>query len=78
MAVEFAVFLPPTKSFNVLAIYCSKAYGVHVQRIISKQWLEDTLHTSGKLLIDNGSHFPYILYGEREGADPQRGVAVIT
>ena len=27
---------------------------------------------------DHGSHFPYILYEEREGADPQRGVAVIT
>ena len=28
MAVEFAVFLPRTKSFNVLAIYCSRAYGI--------------------------------------------------
>ena len=28
--------------------------------------------------IHHGSHFPYILYGEREGADPQRGVALIT
>ena len=28
--------------------------------------------------IDHGSHFPYILYGEGERADPQRGVAVIT
>ena len=28
MAVEFAVFLPPTKSFNVLAIQCSRAYGI--------------------------------------------------
>ena len=28
--------------------------------------------------IDHGSHFPYILYGDRERADPQKGVAIIT
>ena len=28
MAVEFAVLLLRTKSFNVLAIYCSRAYGI--------------------------------------------------
>ena len=28
MAVEFAVFLPHTKCFNVLAIYCSRAYSI--------------------------------------------------
>ena len=26
MAVEFAVFLPPAKNFNVLPTYCSRAY----------------------------------------------------
>jgi len=28
MAVEFAVFLPCTKSFNVLATYCGRAYRI--------------------------------------------------
>ena len=37
-----------------------------------------TVHEWQAIFIDHGSHFPYILYGEREGADPQRGVAVIT
>ena len=26
MAVEFAVFLPRTKGFNILATYCGRAY----------------------------------------------------
>ena len=30
------------------------------------------------IFIDHGSHFPYILYGEQERADPQRGVTIIT
>ena len=36
------------------------------------------VHERQAVFLDHGSHFPYILYGEREGADPQRGVAVIT
>ena len=28
MAVEFAVSLPPTKGFNVLATYCGRAYSI--------------------------------------------------
>ena len=28
MAVEFAVFLPVTKGFNVLATYCGRAYSI--------------------------------------------------
>ena len=28
MAVEFAVFLPRTKGFNVLATYCGRAYSI--------------------------------------------------
>ena len=30
MAVEFAVFLPRTKSFNVLATYCDRVYSIFV------------------------------------------------
>ena len=77
MAVEFAVFLPPTKSFNVLAIYCSKAYGVCNELSQNSGW-RTRCTRAASYFIDNGSHFPYILYGEQEGADPQRGVALIT
>jgi len=28
MSTEFAVFLPRTKRFNALAIYCGKAYSI--------------------------------------------------
>ena len=77
MAVEFAMFLPRTKSFNVLAIYCSRAYGICNRYSQNDGWRTRCTQAAG-YFIDHGSHFPYILYGEREGADPQRGVAVIT
>ena len=77
MAGEFAVFLPRTKTCNVLPTYCSRAYSICDKYSQNDGWRTRCARAAG-YFIDHGSHFPYILYGERERADPQRGVAVIT
>ena len=71
MSTKFAIFVPGSKCFNT-SIHCGKLMvsqndGVHTVR--EWQAILPTMVTG---------HFPYILYGEQEGADPQRGVAIIT
>ena len=39
--------------------------------------MEDRCEWAASYFTDHSSHFPYILYGEGERADPQRGVAII-
>ena len=77
MSTEFAVFVPGTKRFNALAIYCGKAYSIRDKYSQNDGW-RTRCARAASYFIDHGSHFPYILYGERERADPQRGMAIIT
>ena len=69
MSTEFAVFVPGMKHFDALALA-----KLMIDNL--KRWLEDTLCMSAKLFYRPRSSLPYILYGEREAANPQRGMAI--
>ena len=59
MTVEFAVFLPRTKSFNVLAIYGSRAYRIWNRYSQNDGW-RTRCTRAASYFIDLSSRFPYI------------------
>ena len=72
------VVVPGTKCFNALAIYCGKVSSIHnkySQKTMAGGYMHDRV---ASYFINQSGHFPYILYEEREQADPKRGVAIIT
>ena len=71
-STEFAIFVLDAKHFNTLAIYCGKHYNIRIHTMARGH----TLCTISKLFY--WWPFPYISYGEWEGTDPQRGLAIIT
>ena len=72
MAVEFA-FLPCTKSFNALTITVAELIVSAIDNLKTIAAWRTRCTRVASYVIDHGSHFPYSLYGEQEGADPKRG-----
>ena len=72
MAVKFTVFC---RVQRVLTYWLHTVAELIVSAINN---LKTMCARAASYFIDLGSHFPYILYGEKERADPQKGVAVIT
>ena len=56
--------------------YYSFRHNLYFHKLITSHYITMS-RFAASYFIDHGSHFPYILCGQREWADPQRGMAII-